>query len=75
MRQVWDKILMLNLLFLAASFLWFVVLVLGQYLFRTDWGWVTFYRAWTWVINPSLGIFFVGVLVSFIQSKLPRSTP
>ncbi|WP_218080028.1 hypothetical protein [Anthocerotibacter panamensis] len=69
MRVLWDKFLMVNLLFLGLCFLWFTVLVVALYLFRADLGWGFFRQAWTLVINPSLGIFFLGVMISFFQSK------
>jgi len=72
MRQLWDKFLMFNLAFLGLCFVWFMTLVLGTYLFKSDWGWQWFHQAWTPIVNPSLGIFFVGVVVSVIQSKLNR---
>ncbi len=74
MRRLWDQFLMFNLLFLGISFLWFVALVLGRYALNIDLGWNIWPQAWTWVINPSLGIFFMGVLISWLQSKfLPRT--
>jgi len=72
MRNVWEKFLMYNLAFLGLTFLWFMVLVLSYYLFHVDLGWGWWKQAWTYVVNPSLGIFFLGVLISFIQSKLAR---
>jgi len=73
MRQIWDKLLMANLLFLACCFAWLVFSATAFFAFKLDWGWGLFNSAWKWVINPSLGIFFLGVVVSFIQSKLPLS--
>jgi hypothetical protein len=71
-QKLWDKFLMGNLAFLGLCFLWFSTLVLVKYLFVTDWGWAFFLQAWTYVINPSLGIFFMGVIISFVQSKINR---
>ncbi len=73
MRKFWDKLLMGNLLFLFFCFIWFVTLIVGNYGFNMGWGWELWRQAWTYVINPALGIFFLGVVVSVIQSKFFRS--
>lgn len=71
MKRALDTFLMLDVLFIAAMFVWFVAINIGRAV-GVELGLPLFQALWMPVIQPALGIFFLGVLVSFVQSKWPK---
>ena len=71
MKQYWDNFLLWVMAAIGFFFLWFVVAVIGNSL-GINFGLSVWRSLWTPVINPLLGIFFLGVLVSFVSSKLKQ---
>ncbi len=71
MKQYWDNFLLWVMAAIGFFFLWFLVAVVGNSL-GLNLGLTLWRSLWTPVINPLLGIFFLGVLVSFVSSKLKQ---
>jgi hypothetical protein len=71
MKQYWDNFLLWVMAAIGFFFLWFVVAVIGN-AFGINLGLSTWRSLWTPVINPLLGIFFLGVAVSLVSSKLKQ---
>ncbi|MEL6440012.1 MAG: hypothetical protein AAFQ80_12250 [Cyanobacteria bacterium J06621_8] len=67
---IWlNRLLVADVFLVLFGFLWFIVAVIGRYL-NIPLGFDIWYRLWTPVFNPAIGILFLGAFVTWAINKL-----
>lgn len=62
-----NQLLVLNLFFVLACFLWFAIALVGRAI-DIPLGFDLWYRLWEPVVQPALGILMAGAIISGISS-------
>ena len=64
-----NRFLVADVFLVLLGFLWFAIAVIGRYL-NIPLGLDLWYRLWTPVFNPAIGILFLGVFATWIINKI-----
>ena len=64
-----NRILVANVFLVLFGFIWFAIAVLGRYL-NVPLGFDLWYRLWTPVFNPAIGILFLGAFATWSINKI-----
>ena len=67
---IWlNRILVADVFLIFIGFIWFAIAVIGRYL-NIPLGFDLWYRLWTPVFNPAIGILFLGALITWLINKI-----
>lgn len=64
-----NRFLVADVFLVLLGFLWFAIAVIGRYL-NISLGLDLWYRLWTPVFNPAIGILFLGVFATWLINKI-----
>lgn len=69
---IWlNRILVADVFLVLLGFIWFAIAVIGRYL-NIPLGFELWYRLWTPVFNPAIGILFLGAFCTWTINKISR---